>query len=353
MNKYFDYAASTPVSQSVLEAMKPWVQSSFANPSSAHIEGKRSESVIQDAREKIAEKIGAMSSEIIFTSGASEANNLAIKGVAFSNLASKGHIVTSSIEHKCILNTCIYLESLGFEVSYLEPNEDGTILPELLKAAIRDNTILITIHHVNNELGTIQPIAEYGAIAFENDILFHTDAAQSFCKLDINVDDSDIDMLSLSGHKIFGPKGIGALYVRDARNCDLVPLIHGANQELGLRGGTSPTPLIVGLGVAVDSFPSIASSKQVYFEKTIKQYSYERNGGDNVIATTWNITFKDDTEVKNFIREQGWLISQGSACNSMTNEPSHVLVALGLSNEQARRTYRISLPPYYLENSHL
>lgn len=348
MNKFFDYAASTPVSNKVLEAMAPWMQECFANPSSSHTEGERSANAIKLARQIVADKIGAMPTEIIFTSGASEANNLAIKGIAFKYLMKKAHIITSSIEHKCILNTCAYLESIGFEVSYLEPNEDGVILPQKLASAIRDETVLISIHHVNNELGTIQPIAEYGAIAFEYGIPFHTDAAQSFCKLDIDVDVSDIDMLSLSGHKIFGAKGIGVLYVRDARNSDLVPLIHGANQELGLRGGTSPTPLIVGFGAAVDSFPLMPSPQQYYFERIIKQYSYERNGGINVVPTIWNITFSNDAEAKRFTSDQAWLISKGSACNAMSNVASHVLTEIGLSDEKARRTYRISLPPYKL-----
>ncbi|WP_305844789.1 cysteine desulfurase family protein [Photobacterium leiognathi] len=240
MNNYFDYAASTPVTQHVLEAMKPWENENFANASSAHQAGRTSSQAIQRARELIADKIGALPSEIIFTSGASEANNLALKGVAFKHLDNKGHIITSKIEHKCILNTCAFLESIGFEVTYLSPDQDGQISPSSLEVAIQSNTILISIHHVNNELGTIQPIEEFGAIAFEHDIPFHTDAAQSFCKCDIDVDDMDIDMLSLSGHKIYGPKGVGALYVRDARDSELVPLIHGGGQEAGLEGRLLP-----------------------------------------------------------------------------------------------------------------
>ncbi|MHA7590176.1 cysteine desulfurase family protein (plasmid) [Vibrio harveyi] len=346
MNNYFDYAASTPVSSIVLEAMVPWQIESFANPSASHMEAEKASNAIQQTRELIADKLGAMPSEIIFTSGASESNNLAIKGIAFNNLQGKGHLITSSIEHKCILNTCAYLEELGFEVTYLQPNTDGVILSKQVENAIRPNTLLISIHHVNNELGTIQPVTDIGEVAFEHGILFHTDAAQSFCKLDIDVDDMNIDMLSLSGHKVYGPKGIGVLYVRDARNSELVPLIHGGGQELGLRGGTSPTPLIVGLGVAVEHFPSEASAQQAKFEKIINEYSFSRNGGDNALSTTWNATFENDDEVKRFTKEQDWLISQGSACNAMSNTPSHVLSAIGLSEEEARRTYRISLPPY-------
>ncbi|WP_394210990.1 cysteine desulfurase family protein [Enterovibrio calviensis] len=346
MNNYFDYAASTPISQHVLEAMKPWETDNFANASSAHQAGRASYQAIQQARELIADKIGALPSEIIFTSGASEANNLALKGLAFKHLDKKGHIITSSIEHKCILNTCVFLESIGFDVTYLDPDSQGRISAESVQEAVRKNTVLISIHHVNNELGTIQPIEAFGAIAFEHNILFHTDAAQSFCKCDIDVDDMDIDMLSLSGHKIYGPKGIGALYVRDARDSELVPLIHGGGQEAGLRGGTSPTPLIVGLAAAVEHYPTEPTPDEQHFLAAIKQFACERNGSAYVVPTTWSVTFISDDEVKRFTSDYPWLISQGSACNALSNVASHVLTAIGMTEEVARRTYRISLPPY-------
>ncbi|MEZ9670276.1 cysteine desulfurase family protein [Vibrio atlanticus] len=346
MNNYYDYAASTPISPLALDVMKPWEVENFSNASSAHQAGRSSCQAIQQSREIIANKIGALPSEIIFTSGASEANNLALKGIAFKHLEHKGHIITSSIEHKCILNTCAFLESLGFEVTYLEPNKTGTILTESLREALRNDTILISIHHVNNELGTIQPIEAFGAIAFENDIPFHTDAAQSFCKCDIDVDDMDIDMLSLSGHKIYGPKGIGALYVRNARDADLVPLIHGGGQEGGLRGGTSPTPLMIGLAAAVEHFPKSVSEQEHHFLTVIQDFKWIRNGGEQVVSTTWSLTFESDDEVKRFTQEHPWLISQGSACNALSNVASHVLTAIGLDEELARRTYRISLPPH-------
>ncbi|WED22803.1 cysteine desulfurase [Vibrio sp. JC009] len=348
MTEYYDYAASTPIADAVLEDMKPWFQNNFANPSASHNLGEKASYEIKKAREVIAEKIGAMPAEIIFTSGASEANNLAIKGIAFKHLDTKGHIITSSIEHKCVLNTCSFLESIGFDVTYLEPDNNGVISPESVQQALRDDTILISIHHVNNELGTIQPIQEYGSIAFDAEIPFHTDAAQSFCKLDIDVEDSDIDMLSLSGHKIFGPKGIGALYIRDGKNSGIVPLIHGGGQEMGLRGGTSPTPLIIGLASAVKHFPQNEPSVISEFKKVLSEYSYQRNGGENVVPSIWNITFSSEEEALNFQSSTGWLISQGSACNAMSNVASHVLSAIGLNEEEARRSYRISLPPYHI-----
>ncbi|MBO2635433.1 MULTISPECIES: cysteine desulfurase family protein [Shewanella] len=346
MKDYFDFAASTPVSQQVLEAMKPWETDNFANASSAHQAGRASHQAIQHAREAIADKIGALPSEIIFTSGASEANNLAIKGIAFKFLDKKGHIITSSIEHKCILNTCAFLESIGFDVTYLAPDSEGRISAESLIEALRSDTILISIHHVNNELGTIQPIAEFGAIAFEKGVPFHTDAAQSFCKCDIDVDEMDVDMLSLSGHKIYGPKGIGALFVRNARDSELVPIIHGGGQEAGLRGGTSPTPLIIGLAAAVEYYPTKAGPDEQRFLYAIKEFECKRNGGVDVVPTIWSVTFKSDDDVKSFTHKNPWLISQGSACNSLSNVASHVLIALGMTEEQARRTYRISLSPY-------
>ncbi len=349
MTNYYDYAASTPVTEAVFEEMAPWFQEHFANPSASHRLGELATDAIEAARQLVADKIGAMPSEIIFTSGASESNNFALKGVAFNNLVDKGHIITSQIEHKCILNTCSFLEALGFEVTYLPPNADGQITPESVAAAIQENTILISIHHVNNELGTIQPISEIGAIAFEHEILFHTDAAQSFCKLNIDVDDMDIDMLSLSGHKIYGPKGIGALYVRNARESNLVPLIHGGGQEGGLRGGTSPTPLIVGLGAAVAHFPEYKLQEVDELEATLIRYKFKRNGGHKTVSTIYNITFASEAEEKRFLSENNWAISKGSACNSMTNAPSHVLSALGFDEAKARLTYRISLPPYALD----
>ncbi|MGO4998463.1 cysteine desulfurase family protein [Oceanisphaera sp. W20_SRM_FM3] len=344
---YFDYAASTPVSSKVLDDMGSWQNKNFSNASAAHAEGLKASKAIQLAREVIADKIGAMPSEIVFTSGASEANNLAIKGVAFGHLEHKGHIITSSIEHKCIINTCLFLEKIGFDVTYLKPNEFGVISSEQVASSIKPNTLLISIHHVNNELGVVQPIADFGRLAFEHNIPFHTDAAQSFCKLRLDVDDMDIDMLSLSGHKVYGPKGIGALYVRNINDSGLVPQIHGGGQEGGLRGGTSPTSLIVGLASAVKNFPNTYSFSSVDLEKILSNYKYVRNG-KNPIDTIFNITFKDDDEVKRFHHDNHWLVSQGSACNAMSNVASHVLTEIGLSDEEARRTYRISLPPYQL-----
>ena len=244
---YLDFAASTPVLPEVMEAMRPWFTDFYANPSSSHQMGRQAAEAIEQARTTIADEIGAYPSEIIFTSGATESNNLAIKGIAWANKEKGRHIITSSIEHKCILSICHYLEREGFEVTYVDPDQEGVIHPEKVKEAMRPDTILVSIHHVNNELGTIQPIEKIGALCLDLGIPFHTDAAQSFGKLDIDVDDLNIDLMSVSGHKIYGPKGIGALYIRNIRETKITPVIHGAGQELGLRGGTMATPLILGI----------------------------------------------------------------------------------------------------------
>lgn len=347
MNNYFDYAASTAVSASVSHAMSPWETEKFSNSMASHTLGIESFKAVERARFLLAQKIGAMPSEIIFTSGASESNNLAFKGLAFANIKNKGHIITTTTEHKCILNTCAFLEDIGFTITYLSPNAQGIIQPARLVSAMRDDTFLVSVHHVNNELGTIQPVRELGAIAFERGVIFHTDAAQSFCKLDINVDDMNIDMLSLSGHKIYGPKGIGALFIRDARNSDIVPLIHGGGQENGLRGGTHPTPLIVGLAAAVESFPRLPTIERNTILARLGQYGCRINSDVHSIPNIISVTFNDEQQRQRFFAENKWLVSQGSACNSSTNSPSHVLTAIGFNEQEARLTYRVSLPPYY------
>lgn len=349
MSNYFDYAASTPISIEVENSMSSCLHDDFANSMASHNKGVAVFKIIEDARKVIANKIGSMPSEIIFTSGASESNNLAIKGIAFSSLEKKGHIITSAIEHKCILNTCAFLERLGFVVTYLAPDEQGVIQPSALAAAMCDETLLVSVHHVNNEIGTIQPIAELGALALERGISFHTDAAQSFCKAEINVDDMNVDMLSLSGHKIYGPKGIGALYIRDARNVNIVPLIHGGGQENGLRGGTHPTQLIVGLAAAVEHFPTSPIITRFSVLERLSKYGCRINAAVNTAPNIISVTFNDEVQRQIFFADNPWLVSQGSACNSTTNRPSHVLTAIGFNESEARLTYRISLPPYSYE----
>ena len=353
---YLDYAASTPLPTEILEVMTAWFCDDFGNPSSSHYQGQRAAAAVEHARQVIADKIGAYPSEIIFTSGATESNNLAIKGIALARKNKGRHIITSSIEHKCILSVCNYLESEGFKVTYLEPNQHGVITPHIVSEAIQDDTILVSVSHVNNELGTIQPVEAIGALCFKKGILFHTDAAQSFCKLDIDVDEMNIDLLSISAHKCYGPKGIGALYVRDLRETKITPVIHGAGQELGLRGGTLACPLIVGMGEAVTRSSHyidkehIKSVRNAFISELEQHCSFKINGGNTTIPNILNITI-NDLNLQTLKDDPELAISQGSACSSMNVEISHVLQAIGLSFEEGEKTLRISFGYGYTAES--
>lgn len=284
---FFDYQATTKLDDRVLEAMIPYFQQ-FSNPHSrSHCYGWRAESAVEIAREQVAQSIGADPKEVIFTSGATESNNLAIKGVARFYKNRGNHIVTVSTEHKCVLDSCRHLETEGFEVTYLGVKKDGLIDLEVLKKAIREDTILVSVMMVNNEIGVIQPIREIGEICKSEgrDVFFHTDAAQAFGKLLIDVNDMRIDLLSISGHKIYGPMGIGALYVRKRNpRVRLVPLLSGGGQERGMRSGTVPTPLAVGLGEAARIALEEMDSESERIKK-LRDVLYERimNGLPHVV----------------------------------------------------------------------
>lgn len=348
---YFDSAGSFPLLEEVKESLIQAINSHSANPSADHLPGTNANGEIERVREQVANMIGAMPSEIIFTSGATESNNLAIKGLLNTPITiNKKHIVTSKIEHKCVLSICNYLAASGYEITYLTPQSDGIISPNDIEKAIRPDTALVSIMHVNNELGTINPIAEIGERCFERNVLFHTDAAQSFGKLGIDVDEMNIDMLSLSAHKIGGMKGIGALYIRDARDNDISPIIHGAGQEQGIRGGTVATPLVLSLGSACEHFPNrykqtpFNQLKQ-YLLKQLEQYEvkYLVNGNSglpHIISLTL-----PDIDVTTFLLEhrQQFALAQGSACSSKEIEPSYVLKNIGLDRKHAERTLRLSL----------
>ena len=350
---YLDFAASTPVLPEVMEAMRPWFTDFYANPSSSHKVGRQASEAIEQARTTIADEIGAYPSEIIFTSGATESNNLAIKGIAWANRDKGRHIITSSIEHKCVLSICAYLERDGFEVTYIQPDHQGIIHPETLKETLRPDTILVSIHHVNNELGTIQPIEQLGTLCFDRGIPFHTDAAQSFGKLSIDVDDLNIDLMSISGHKIYGPKGIGALYIRNIRETKITPVIHGAGQELSLRGGTLATPSIVGFEKALSILKTepYASKHQVI--KSLNNFllsealksGYKVNGSLTQKIPTISNLLIPSIEPNSFLTKNKHTlsISQGSACSSITIEPSYVLTNIGLDRASAEKSFRISL----------
>lgn len=347
---YFDSAASYPLLPQVAEALTSSFSSDFANPSSAHALGEQASRQIDEARYLIAEAIGALPSEIIFTSGATEANNLALKAhFLLPQNRAKRHLIISSIEHKCVHAIADFLARTGnVNVTTVKPNAKGIITVDALEKIIDDDTGLISVMHVNNELGTVNPIDEIGGMCFEKGVRFHTDAAQSFLKEPIDVADMDVDFLSLSAHKIGGPKGIGALYVRDRRDFDFEPVIHGAGQESGLRGGTLPTSLITGFAKAVELFPSVYSNLKA---SALKDYLLDRLRLTSVpfivngiaIPSMLSLTLPD-TDVAGLIRSSytELALATGSACSSKEIEVSHVLTALGLSRALAEATLRIS-----------
>ncbi len=351
---YLDTAASYPVLPEVKVALQNAFEQSFANSASSHKLGEDVSEHIEQIRIQIADEIGAFPSDIVFTSGATESNNIAFKSVLFGNELSsdKKHIVTTLIEHKCVFAICDYMKKFGYEITYVSPDKDGLISVDSIKQAIRPDTALVSVMHVNNELGTINNISELGEFCFDNKILFHSDCAQSFMKSKIDVDDMNIDILSLSAHKIGGPKGIGAIYIRDLRKKHLVPVIHGAGQEDGLRGGTMASPLVIGFGKAIEHFPSyyqqfsIKEIKEKLVEKLRNnQIPFLLNGEAQSLPSCLSLTLPE-TNTSLLVRkyEAEFCIAQGSACSSKEIEPSHVLTAIGLSRELADKTFRISFP---------
>jgi cysteine desulfurase len=344
---YFDSAGSYRTLESVKKILCSSYEADFANPSSSHILGEKLSSDIESARSNIAESIGCYSSEVLFTSGATESNNIAFKRI--TNTQSRFHIITTAIEHKCILAISHFMKMQGHEVSIIKPDKYGVINVESVKKAVQHNTKLVSVMHVNNELGTINPIKEIGKFCYENNLLFHTDAAQSFGKIQIDVDEYNIDMMSLSAHKIGGPKGIGALYVRDLRSSDIEPIIHGAGQEFGLRGGTLPTPLIKGFDKAICDFPKIYSNKDFSLLcnnlfSLLNRYKIKFIvNGKLKLSSISSITFLN-IDIPLFMRETKgqFALSQGSACSSKELEASHVLSAVGFSRKLADNTLRVS-----------
>lgn len=353
---YLDNNATTAVDPSVLEAMLPYFTKMYGNAASRnHAYGWEAEQAVETAREQIAQGIGATAKEIIFTSGATESNNLALKGVAEMYTAQGKHLITSVTEHKCILDTCRYLEQKGHEVTYLPVNKDGLVEVEALEASIRPDTILVSIMTANNEIGVLQPIAEIGKICTEHGVIFHTDAAQAYGKVSLDVDKMNIHLLSLSGHKFHAPKGIGALYVRRKNpRVQLAPQMHGGGHERGLRSGTLAVPSIVGMGKAAEI--CLANMVQENMQtKALRNYLWQEvqkripevslNGSlENRLANNLNLSFS-------FVEGESLLmgmhdtvaLSSGSACTSASLEASHVLKALGLSDEQARSSIRFGI----------
>lgn len=357
---YLDYMATTPCDPRVVEEMLPYFTEKFGNAASrSHSYGWESEEAVEKAREQIAALIGADSKEVIFTSGATESNNLAIKGLAAFEQAKGKHIITTQTEHKCVLDTCRHLEDEGYEITYLPVQENGLVDLQLLKDSIREDTILVSIMSVNNEIGVIQPISQIGAICREKGVKFHTDAAQAYGKMPIDVNDMNIDMLSISGHKIYAPKGIGALYVRRKPRVRLKAIIHGGGHERGMRSGTLPTALIVALGKAADIAKQEMQQEQervMALRERLRTKLYAEldeiylNGDlENRISGNLNISFAYVEGESLMMAVRDLAVSSGSACTSASLEPSYVLRALGVGEELAHTSLRISVGRFTTE----
>ncbi len=351
---YLDHSATTPVDQRVVEAMLPFFSMDFGNPNSLHAWGRKARQAVNQARDEVSRLINAEPSEIIFTGGGSEADNIAIKGVAFAKKDKGRHIITSAIEHHAVLDTCKWLEKEGFDITILPVDESGTIRPKELRKAIRPDTILVTIHFANNEIGTVQPIEQLGNICREQGVLFHTDAVQAAGHISIDVKKLPIDLMTMAAHKMYGPKGVGALYIK--KGVKIVPLIHGGGQERGLRSGTENTAGIVGFGKAA----ALASDRLAKDEP-----EKERNLRDRLIDgilekiedamltghRTERLPFHASFCFR-YIEGESLLLrldalgigaSSGSACTSGSLEPSHVLLAIGLPHEIAHGSLRLTL----------
>lgn len=350
---YLDNAATTKTAPEVVEAMLPYFTEFYGNASTIYELGGNSKKAMNEARETIAHILGAQENEIYFTAGGSESDNWALKATAEAYRAKGNHIITSRIEHHAILHTCEYLEKNGFEVTYVDVDENGKIKLDQLKKAIRPTTILISVMFANNEIGTIQPIKEIGEIAHEHGILFHTDAVQAFGQLPINVDECHIDMLSASGHKLNGPKGIGFLYIR--KGVKIRSFIHGGAQERKRRAGTENIPGIVGLGVAAkraaDSMPE-RTAKEIelrdhLIDRVLKEIPYTRLNGDrnDRLPNNANFSFQfiEGESMLIMLDMEGICGSSGSACTSGSLDPSHVLLAIGLPHEIAHGSLRLTL----------
>lgn len=350
---YLDNAATTKVADSVVDAMLPYFKEYYGNASSIYQLGAKSKEALDESREYIAGTLGAKTNEIYFTAGGSESDNWAIKATADAYAQKGKHIITSAIEHHAVLHTCEYLEKHGYEVTYVGVDENGVIKLDELKAAIRPDTILISVMFANNEIGTIQPIKEIGEIAKEHDILFHTDAVQAYAQAPLNVDEMHIDMLSASGHKLNGPKGIGFLYIR--KGIKIRSFVHGGQQERGRRAGTENIPGIVGLAAAAKRSFSMLEEKMKkeielrdYLISRIEaEIPYCRLNGDRKKRLPNNVNFSfqfiEGESMLILLDSKGIAASSGSACTSGSLDPSHVLLAIGLPHEIAHGSLRLTL----------
>ena len=350
---YLDYAATSPVLPEVLDAMLPFFMSCFGNPSGIHENGRETRKAVEQARREAAETLGAESREIVFTSGGSESDNLAIEGTAFALREKGNHIITSQIEHHAVLNTCRWLEKQGFRVTYLPVDASGLVDPDSVRDAIGNDTVLVSIMTANNEIGTVEPVSEIGEICREKGVLFHTDAVQAIGMMNIHAAEINADLISLSAHKFHGPKGTGALYIR--KGTKLESLIHGGAQERGLRAGTENVPGIVGMGKAI----TVAAKEREENQQRIRELRdqmirivLERIPGSQLnghpekrLANNCHFSFAGIESEALLLRLDlaGISVSGGSACTSGSMEPSHVLQAIGLKDEMLKSGIRMTM----------
>jgi cysteine desulfurase len=357
---YLDYAATTPAHPEVVRAMLPYFTDVFGNPSSIHSYGQEAKGAIEEARARVAGLIGARDEEIVFTSGGTEADNSALKGVAFASENGGNHIVTSSIEHHAVIETGKFLEKKGVRVTYLPVDKYGLVDPDDVRRAITDKTILVSVMHASNEVGTIEPVAEIGRIAREAGVYFHTDAVQTAGHIPIDVNKLGVDLLSMSAHKLYGPKGTGALYIR--KGTRLIRFMHGGDQERRRRASTENAPGIVGFGKAVElarqemsqEAEKLTSLRDQLIKGLLERIDHVRLNGHPVMRLPNNVNISIDfVEGESMLLNldlEGICASTGSACSSASLEPSHVLLALGLSPEQAHGSLRFSLGKWTTED---
>lgn len=350
---YLDYAATTPIDPQVFKKMLPFLKEKFGNTMSLHSLGQEAKTALEEAREIVANSLGANPEEIIFTSSATESNNFALKGIAFANKEKGKHIIISSIEHPCVMESAKWLEKQGFEITRLKVDKYGLVDLNDLEKAIKKTTILVSIMHANNEIGTIEPIEEIARLCREKDVYFHTDAAQTFGKIPIDVKRINADLVTISSHKIYGPKGAGALFVR--KGVKITPLIHGGGQEMGLRSSTVNLPAIIGFAEAVKicqkemkkEIERLIKLRDYLISKILKKVEGVRLNGhpQKRLPNNINFSFKG-VEGESLVFKldmAGIAVSTGSACSSAKLEPSHVLLAIGLSPKDAHGSLRISL----------
>jgi len=350
---YFDNAATTKIDERVLKEMLPYFNEKFGNASSVHEKGREAREAMEKARKIIAKSINAKKSEIYFTSGGTESNNWALKGLFFENYPEKNHIITTKVDHDCVLNTCKWLETQGAEVTYLDVDEEGFVNLEQLKNSITEKTIIVSVIHGNNEIGTIQDLEAIGKICREKNVLLHTDACQSFTKVPIDVKKQNLDLITLNAHKIHGPKGVGAIYIREGIR--ITPFFHGGGHERKMRSGTENITGIVGFGKAVD----VANKKDIekmkilrdkLIEGILKIENVRLNGpmGNKRLCNNINVSFNniEGEAIGGYLEQRGIMTSTGSACASHSLESSHVLKAIGLSPIQSNSSIRISISKF-------